>query len=32
VVATVIAVVLSIKNISPIEPSIGEKKERTEEA
>ena len=32
VVATAIAVVLSIKNISPIEPAIGEKKERSEEA
>ena len=32
VVATVIAVVLSIKNISPIEPAVGEKKESSEEA
>jgi len=28
----VIAVVLSIKNISPIEPAVGEKKESSEEA
>ena len=32
VVATAIAVVLSIKNISPIEPAIGDKKESSEEA